>query len=62
MDQVSEDDQIYHVTCCQVNGDKPKDFVVLVSRRRPAQERCVLQLEGGDSVEMETGWERREVS
>ncbi|XP_003479521.1 acetyl-coenzyme A thioesterase isoform X1 [Cavia porcellus] len=39
VDQVSEDDQIYHVTCCQVNGDKPKDFVVLVSRRRPAQER-----------------------
>lgn len=32
---VSEDDQIYYITCPIVNGDKPKDLVVLVSRRRP---------------------------
>ncbi|KAM6148467.1 acetyl-coenzyme A thioesterase [Erethizon dorsatum] len=35
IDQVGEDDQIYHITCPKVNSDKPKDFVVLVSRRRP---------------------------
>ncbi|XP_005382367.1 PREDICTED: acyl-coenzyme A thioesterase 12 [Chinchilla lanigera] len=38
IDQVSEDDQIYHITCPKVNGDKPKDLVVLVSRRRPPQD------------------------
>ncbi|XP_019066064.1 acetyl-coenzyme A thioesterase isoform X3 [Fukomys damarensis] len=35
INQVSEDDQIYHITCANVNGDKPKDFVVLVSGRKP---------------------------
>nr|XP_021519507.1 acyl-coenzyme A thioesterase 12 [Meriones unguiculatus] len=35
IDQVSEDDQIYYITCSVVNGDKPKDLVVLVSRRKP---------------------------
>ncbi|XP_012372300.1 acyl-coenzyme A thioesterase 12 [Octodon degus] len=38
IDQVSEDDQIYHITCPKVNCDKPKDFVVLVSRRRPPRD------------------------
>uniref|UniRef100_A0A8C7A753 Acyl-CoA thioesterase 12 n=1 Tax=Neovison vison TaxID=452646 RepID=A0A8C7A753_NEOVI len=41
IDWVSEADQIYHITCPVVNGDKPKDLVVLVSRRKP--------LEDGDS-------------
>ncbi|EHB09681.1 Acyl-coenzyme A thioesterase 12, partial [Heterocephalus glaber] len=36
--QVSEDDQIYHITCPKVNGDKPKDLVVLVSRRKPPKD------------------------
>uniref|UniRef100_G3TA19 Acyl-CoA thioesterase 12 n=1 Tax=Loxodonta africana TaxID=9785 RepID=G3TA19_LOXAF len=31
IDWVNEDDQIYHITSPVVNGDKPKDFVVLVS-------------------------------
>ncbi|KAL1783356.1 acyl-coenzyme A thioesterase 12 [Sigmodon hispidus] len=35
VDQVSEDDLIYYITCSVVNGDRPKDFVVLVSRRKP---------------------------
>ncbi|XP_051028357.1 acetyl-coenzyme A thioesterase [Acomys russatus] len=38
IDQVSEDDQIYYITCSVVNGDKPKDFVVLVSRRKPLKD------------------------
>lgn len=33
IDWVSEDDQIYYITCPKANGDKPKDLVVLVSRR-----------------------------
>ncbi|XP_068837444.1 acetyl-coenzyme A thioesterase [Capricornis sumatraensis] len=33
IDYVSEDDQIYYITCPVVNNDKPKDLVVLVSRR-----------------------------
>ncbi|XP_008160215.2 acetyl-coenzyme A thioesterase [Eptesicus fuscus] len=33
IDWVSEDDQIYYITCPIANGDKPKDLVVLVSRR-----------------------------
>ncbi|XP_060057089.1 acetyl-coenzyme A thioesterase isoform X2 [Erinaceus europaeus] len=33
IDWVSEDDQIYYITCPVVNNDKPKDLVVLVSRR-----------------------------
>ncbi|XP_047716108.1 LOW QUALITY PROTEIN: acetyl-coenzyme A thioesterase [Prionailurus viverrinus] len=35
---VSEGDQIYYITCPIVNGDKPKDLVVLVSRRRPLKD------------------------
>ncbi|XP_024419306.3 acetyl-coenzyme A thioesterase [Desmodus rotundus] len=38
IDRVSEDDQIYYITCPVVNGDKPKDLVVLVSRRRPLKD------------------------
>ncbi|XP_004613280.2 acetyl-coenzyme A thioesterase [Sorex araneus] len=38
IDRVSEDDQIYHITCPTVNEDKPKDLVVLVSRRRPLKD------------------------
>ncbi|KAK2509344.1 hypothetical protein MC885_020731, partial [Smutsia gigantea] len=38
VDWVSEDDQIYHITCPIVNGDKLKDLVVLVSRRRPLKD------------------------
>ncbi|XP_058380232.1 acetyl-coenzyme A thioesterase [Diceros bicornis minor] len=38
IDCVSEDDRIYYITCPMVNGDKPKDFIVLVSRRRPLQD------------------------
>ncbi|XP_070427571.1 acetyl-coenzyme A thioesterase isoform X2 [Equus przewalskii] len=39
IERVSEDNQIYYITCPVVNGDKPKDFVVLVSRRRPLEDR-----------------------
>ncbi|XP_042637265.1 acetyl-coenzyme A thioesterase [Orycteropus afer afer] len=38
VDWVSEDDQIYYITCPVVNGDKPKDLVVLVSRRKPLRD------------------------
>lgn len=38
IDWVSEADQIYYITCPVVNGDKPKDLVVLVSRRRPLKD------------------------
>ncbi|XP_006197680.1 acetyl-coenzyme A thioesterase [Vicugna pacos] len=38
IDWVSEDDQIYYITCPVVNDDKPKDLVVLVSRRRPVKD------------------------
>ncbi|XDB51779.1 PREDICTED: acyl-coenzyme A thioesterase 12 [Capra hircus] len=38
IDYVSEDDQIYYITCPVVNNDKPKDLVVLVSRRRPLKD------------------------
>ncbi|DAA27185.1 acetyl-coenzyme A thioesterase [Bos taurus] len=38
IDRVSEDDQIYYITCPVVNNDKPKDLVVLVSRRRPLED------------------------
>lgn len=38
IDWVSEADQIYHITCPVVNGDKPKDLVVLVSRRKPLED------------------------
>uniref|UniRef100_A0A452I002 Uncharacterized protein n=1 Tax=Gopherus agassizii TaxID=38772 RepID=A0A452I002_9SAUR len=33
IENVNEDEKIYHITSPSVNGDKPKDFVVLVSRR-----------------------------
>ncbi|XP_062068466.1 acetyl-coenzyme A thioesterase [Lepus europaeus] len=35
IDRVSEDDQLYHITCPATTGDKPRDLVVLVSRRKP---------------------------
>ncbi|XP_029412088.1 acetyl-coenzyme A thioesterase isoform X2 [Nannospalax galili] len=38
IDQVSEEDQIYYITCSIVNGDRPKDFVVLVSGRKPLKD------------------------
>nr|XP_019570628.1 PREDICTED: acyl-coenzyme A thioesterase 12 isoform X1 [Rhinolophus sinicus]XP_019570629.1 PREDICTED: acyl-coenzyme A thioesterase 12 isoform X1 [Rhinolophus sinicus]XP_019570630.1 PREDICTED: acyl-coenzyme A thioesterase 12 isoform X1 [Rhinolophus sinicus] len=38
IDCVSEDDQIYYITCPRANGTKPKDLVVLVSRRRPPKD------------------------
>ncbi|XP_027625752.1 acyl-coenzyme A thioesterase 12 isoform X1 [Tupaia chinensis] len=38
IDWVSEDDQIYYITCPTVNGDKPKDLVILVSRRKPLKD------------------------
>ncbi|XP_036136098.1 acetyl-coenzyme A thioesterase [Molossus molossus] len=38
IDWVSEDDQIYYITCPVANGDKPKDLVILVSRRRPLKD------------------------
>lgn len=38
VNQVSEDDLIYYITCSVANGDKPKDFVVLVSRRKPLKD------------------------
>uniref|UniRef100_A0A671FWG4 Acyl-CoA thioesterase 12 n=1 Tax=Rhinolophus ferrumequinum TaxID=59479 RepID=A0A671FWG4_RHIFE len=38
VDCVSEDDQIYYITCPRANGTKPKDLVVLVSRRRPPKD------------------------
>ncbi|ELR49948.1 Acyl-coenzyme A thioesterase 12, partial [Bos mutus] len=38
IDRVNEDDQIYYITCPVVNNDKPKDLVVLVSRRRPLED------------------------
>ncbi|XP_062944202.1 acetyl-coenzyme A thioesterase [Cynocephalus volans] len=34
IDCVSEDDQIYYITCPIVNSDRPKDVVALVSRRK----------------------------
>lgn len=34
----SEGDHIYYITCPVVNGNKPKDLVVLVSRRRPLKD------------------------
>ncbi|XP_004678222.1 PREDICTED: acyl-coenzyme A thioesterase 12 [Condylura cristata] len=38
IDCVSEDNQIYHIICPNVNDEKPKDLVVLVSRRRPIKD------------------------
>ncbi|XP_058842732.1 acetyl-coenzyme A thioesterase [Acipenser ruthenus] len=35
---VNEDDKLYHITCPAVNKDKPRDFVVLMSRRQPCKE------------------------
>ncbi|XP_037657471.1 acetyl-coenzyme A thioesterase isoform X2 [Choloepus didactylus] len=35
---VSENDRIYYITCPAVNGDKPKDLVVLVSQRKPLKD------------------------
>uniref|UniRef100_A0A8D2BAD9 Acetyl-coenzyme A thioesterase n=1 Tax=Sciurus vulgaris TaxID=55149 RepID=A0A8D2BAD9_SCIVU len=38
IDRVNENDQIYYIICSEVNGDKPKDFTVLVSRRKPLKD------------------------
>ncbi|EMP29539.1 Acyl-coenzyme A thioesterase 12 [Chelonia mydas] len=37
VENVNEDEKIYHITSPSVKGDKPKDFVVLVSRRQPCK-------------------------
>ncbi|XP_004586361.2 acetyl-coenzyme A thioesterase [Ochotona princeps] len=37
LDWVGEDDKIYYITCPMATGDKPKDLVVLVSRRKPVR-------------------------
>ncbi|XP_076995368.1 acetyl-coenzyme A thioesterase isoform X2 [Tamandua tetradactyla] len=37
-EHVSENDQIYYITCRAVNNDKPKDLVVLVSQRKPLKD------------------------
>nr|XP_006124428.1 acyl-coenzyme A thioesterase 12 [Pelodiscus sinensis] len=37
IEDVNEDEKIYHITSPSVNGDNPKDFVVLVSRRQPCK-------------------------
>ncbi|XP_032012820.1 acetyl-coenzyme A thioesterase [Hylobates moloch] len=38
IDWVSEDDKLYHITCPILNDDKPKDLVVLISRRKPLKD------------------------
>ncbi|XP_011728306.2 acetyl-coenzyme A thioesterase isoform X4 [Macaca nemestrina] len=38
IDWVSEDDQLCHITCPVLNDDKPKDLVVLISRRKPLKD------------------------
>ncbi|XP_020013024.2 acetyl-coenzyme A thioesterase isoform X2 [Castor canadensis] len=38
IDRVSNDDHLYHIICPNVNGNKLKDFVVLVSRRKPLKD------------------------
>ncbi|XP_006870669.1 PREDICTED: acyl-coenzyme A thioesterase 12 [Chrysochloris asiatica] len=38
IDWVTADDQIYYITCPAANGGKPKDLVVLVSRRKPPRD------------------------
>ncbi|XP_038258370.1 acetyl-coenzyme A thioesterase isoform X1 [Dermochelys coriacea] len=37
VENVNEDEKIYHITSPSVNGEKPKDFVVLVSQRQPCK-------------------------
>lgn len=42
MQQVDEDDAIYHVISPPIGDDpKPQDFVILASRRKPCDNRCV---------------------
>lgn len=42
MQQVDEDDAIYHIISPALGGDpKPQDFVILASRRKPCDNRCV---------------------
>lgn len=41
VEQVSEDDLLYHIICSVVDGDKPKDITVLVSRRKPLRDEWV---------------------
>ncbi|XP_075399181.1 acetyl-coenzyme A thioesterase [Tenrec ecaudatus] len=38
VDWVNEDDQIYYITCPVMNGDKPRDLLLLVSRREPLRD------------------------
>ncbi|KFP33179.1 Acyl-coenzyme A thioesterase 12, partial [Colius striatus] len=35
LEVVTEDEKIYHVTSPHVTGNKPKDFVILVSQKKP---------------------------
>lgn len=42
MQQVDEDDAIYHVISPALGGDpKPQDFIILASRRKPCDTGCV---------------------
>ena len=42
MQQVDEDDAIYHVISPALGGDpKPQDFIILASRRKPCDIGCV---------------------
>ena len=48
MQQVDEDDAIYHIVSPALGGDpKPQDFVILASRRKPCDNRCVPAFWGG---------------
>nr|XP_020645926.1 acyl-coenzyme A thioesterase 12 isoform X1 [Pogona vitticeps] len=37
LERVSEEDKIYHITSPSVNGNKPDDFLILVSQRKPCK-------------------------
>ncbi|XP_054842218.1 acetyl-coenzyme A thioesterase isoform X2 [Eublepharis macularius] len=39
---VTEDDKIYHITSPSVNGNKSNDFLILVSRRKPCKTGCPI--------------------
>ncbi|XP_029429915.1 acetyl-coenzyme A thioesterase isoform X2 [Rhinatrema bivittatum] len=38
IEDVNEEDKIYHIICPPVNGEKLRDFVVLMSRRHPCKD------------------------
>lgn len=48
MQQVDEDDAIYHVISPALGGDpKPQDFIILASRRKPCDIGCVPACRAG---------------